>query len=385
MPDYLKSQIRSIYLYTFFSGMMFWYGIEQLFLGEIGDAVFVRGVTFAVFSVSMLLTNIPAGAISDIWGRVRSLKLALVMMAVSLVVLSLSQNTIHYAIGAALFALFWSFDEGAKEAFVYDSLADIGQTKKYQRILGRIYGALLMGAASANFLSGFIANATSLRTTYVISLAPCAVAFFFVLRLKEPEHHKQVGKKILHQLDDAARAILHHRVLAVIVAAQMLIYTAASISGEFAQPAVVEYTGSPVVLGLAWGVMGLMMAGGNLLAHRVKHIFAFIVALLVTIAAYVLLRDSWIALIPLFVFVAGLEVVGIRGEGALQNNTTNHLRATLSSIPGSASMLLTAGLSLWVGGTASDTVSLHIFWTGFTLIGVALLLWLSIRSHIPRE
>ena len=380
----LKKQLKYIYLYTFFSGMMFWYGIEQLFLETIGDGVFVRGVSLAVFSLTLFLFNIPAGAISDIWGRVRSLKIALLAMALGLLVLGLSQNVWHYAVGSFVFGLFWAFDEGAKEAFVYDSLYDSGEQKKYQRILGRIYAVLLVGAASANFLSGPLSELTSLRSTYFFSVVPCILALYFVSKLHEPDHHKQVGKKILRQLDDAAKAIAAHKVLFAVVVAQTLIYIGSSISAEFAQPAIVEHTDSAILLGIAWGIMGLVMAAGNLGAHRVQHIFRFIIILLVMMAAYVVFRDSWLSLIPLFIFVAGMEAVSIRGEGAIQANTTSHLRATISSIPSSASMLLVAFLSLWVG-ESEGTVAVRIFLISFPALLMTGLLWFQIRTHIPND
>ncbi len=384
MSDHLKKQINAIYLYTFFSGMMFWYGIEQLFLEEIGDGVFARGVTLAVFSLTMFITNIPAGALSDVWGRVRSLKLGIASMALSLIILAQAPNVFIYSIGAILFALFWSFDEGAKEAFVYDSLYDEGQTKRYQRILGRIYASLLIGAATANFSSGLIADALSLRANYWLSLIPCALAFYYIRKLDEPDHHKQVGKKILSQLDDAGRAISRNSVLLAVIVAQTMIYVASSASGEFAQPAVVEHTDSAVMLGLSWGVLGLLMAAGNLFGHHIRRIFVFILLLIASMVSFYVLRAEWYSIIFLFLFVAGMEAVGIRGEGAIQNNTQSHLRATLSSIPGSASMLVITGLSLWIGG-ASGSVAWRIFIVSMPLLCLVFLLWWPIRSHIPRD
>jgi MFS family permease len=384
MDKQLKKQINYVYLYTFFTGMMFWYGIEQLFMEEIGDGVFVRGVALAVFSITMVLANIPTGAFSDVKGRVKSLKIALLMMALGLLAMSLSQNAVHYSLGALFFGLMWSFDEGAKEAFVYDTLVDNKQEDLYQRVLGKIYAALLIGAAASNFLSGFIADATSLRTTYVISFIPCAAAFYFVTKLVEPDHHKQVGKKILRQLDDAGRALKANRVLLALVTAQMLIYVVASISVEFAQAAIVEYTSSAVILGGVWGLLGLIMAAGNLIAHRVKHIFAFIFILLGLLVMYILTREVWLSLIPLFIFVTGLEIISIKGEGALQKNTSSHLRATISSIPGSVSMLLVAGLALWIG-SLGGSVAVPIFAVSFPLMLVVTLVWLRYRDQIPRS
>ncbi len=65
----MKSQIPKIYLSNFLTGLVFWYGIEKLFMRSIGiDAVGV-GIATAVFIGFNLIFDIPAGILADKWSR----------------------------------------------------------------------------------------------------------------------------------------------------------------------------------------------------------------------------------------------------------------------------------------------------------------------------
>lgn len=381
MNKFLKRQVYSVYGYSFFTGLLFWYGIEQLFLNQIGDGVFIRGVTLAVFSVAMLLTNIPIGAFSDIYGRVLSLKIGLIILLLALVILGSATGTVVYAIGAFIFGIFWSFDDGAKESFIYDTLKDQNKTDLYQKILGRMYALMLVGAAVANFLSGIIAQLTSLRFTYWLSLLSALAAFWFVAKLSEPDHHKQTGVKIIHQFGKAITELKLSRILLILVVAQALIYTVGTIVDDFAQVSLAEVIFNPIYFGWLWAVFGLILAAGNLFAHKISRPFVFIFLLLALLFGYLLFGAYVIGLLLLLLFGGGQEVLGIKGQNAIQHNTKSHLRATMSSIPGSASMLMVAIISPFLGQVDGSIVA-PLFGVGFVLTLAVLLLWLKAKSHI---
>lgn len=355
----LKSQLRHVYLYNFFSGMMFFYGIEQLFLDQIGDGTFIRAIMLIVFSVTTTLSNIPAGAFSDIWGRVRSMRLGILLLMASLVVLGFSQNIWHYTFGSILFTLFWSFDSGAKEAFIYDTLADHHKTKDYEKILGKTYAYLLAGVAVANISSGFMANATSLRSTFFISLIPGIVAFYLLSKLHEPDHHKQTNRKILNQISELKKTLLQKRTLLLLIIAQIIIYTISSLVGEFSQVSIVEYTDSAIVLGLVWAGLAITLAFANTHSHRIKNIHIAGILSIITMLTYLFTSNSWISLLPLGIAVAMMEAITVKSETAIQNNTPKHLRSTVSSVPLTFSTLAILPAALWVG-SANNSIAYRL-------------------------
>ena len=360
---------------------MFWWGIEQLFLEEIGNGIFLRGISLAVFSAGMFLFNIPTGAISDIWGRVRSLKVGVASMVLGLVVLSVSNDVWLYSIGVLLYSIFWTFNEGALEAFVYDSIADNKQESSYQKIIGRVYAMNLFGAGVANLFSGFVAEAFNLRFTYILSIVPAILCMYFLTRLVEPSHHKQVDKKILSQLGDAFRFIKRSRVIIALVLSSALIYTASTLVGEFSQVAVVEHVDTAISLGLIWAAFGLLLAGANLYAHKLRHLYLLMIAVIAGMVTYLVTRDLIISILPLVFSATILEALTIKIDNVLQHETESKLRATVTSIPGSISMLLVAVLSVLLG-RVTGSIAIHLALVVVPLLVMALALLVPLHKRI---
>ena len=63
------SQINKIYLSNFLTGLVFWYGIEKLFMLSIGITAYSVGTITALFIVVTLLLDIPSGMLADRWSR----------------------------------------------------------------------------------------------------------------------------------------------------------------------------------------------------------------------------------------------------------------------------------------------------------------------------
>ena len=377
----LNSQLKYVYLFSFLAGLMFWYGIEQLFMEEIGDGVFIRGMTLAAFSIGMFVFNIPTGAISDVWGRVKSMRLGAIALILSLIVLSLSNGVWLYVLGAVLISLFWTFNDGALEAFVYDSLHDAKQQGKYQKIIGRVYAAELFGAGIANFLSGFIAEATSLRFTYVLSIIPAVACLACLMVLKEPVHHKQSGRKVIGQLGEALSTIRRSKVLIALVISSTSIYTAFTLVSEFTQVTVVEFVDTAVALGLIWAAFGLLLASADLFAHRLKHLYLLLSLVILGFIIFIATRSLIVSLIPLILSLSILEAITIKVDNVLQHETPSRLRATVTSVPGAMSMLAVAILSLILSGV-SGSVSLPLVAIGAALLTASLLILIPLHKRI---
>lgn len=347
----LDTQLKNLYIGFFFSGMIFFYGIEQLFIEQIGDGNFIRGVATAVFTVVLAAANIPSGALSDIWGRVVSIRLAFFIQAISLVILGLSDNVWTYAIGAGLFALYWSFQAGAREAFIYDLLVDNHKKEMFERVIGKLYALILIGAAFANLLSGILTNLTSLRAVYFISLIPSFLGIFFVSRLVEPKHHRQIGKKVFRQLDDGLMYLRHHKLMLELVVAQIMILAVAVLVNEFAQVAIVEHTSSPLILGVVWAGFALVMAFADKYAHLIKRSYIFASAAVFALITYYVFHNLFISVIALALSAAIFEALLVKGEGSIQEVAPKNIRATLSSIPDTTATLIVSPLAVWIGAS----------------------------------
>jgi len=359
--------------------MLFWYGVEQFFLNEISDGVFARAVSTIVFMLVYSILNIPTGALSDIWGRLRSLKLGIVLQAIGMIILGTSTNLWQYAIGGIVFTAFWALDEGAKEAFLYDSMVDAKQQKHFQKYLGRQNAFLLIGAAFANMLSGFIADAFGLRSVFFVSLIASVSAFICLLHLREPHHHKQVGKKFFSQLSGLVRLLRSSVILRSLVMVSILVFLAAVVSQEFAQLHILEFFETPVGLGLSWMIVALVMASASWYSHLIPSLRHTIFGSIGLIVLFWFGRKSIYGLIPYIALIGIIEAALLQIEAALQDNTPSKFRASVSSISATTTGFIIVPLALWLGSNNEVAIAGPVIYVTLPLL--LLSMYLINKSH----
>lgn len=313
--------------------MMFFYGIEQLFLNTVMGSDSVRGYTTIAFIVSLLIFDIPTGIFADKIGRKKSMLLACICAGISLVILGISQNLATYIIGILFFGLYVALTNGASQALLYDWLAEQNQTKRYAKYQGNIYAYFLIGATFANIASGFIANALGLRSTYFLSIIPaCVLAFFILYKTHEPPLKKKHAQAWFTHLKEVVQEIKVHR--------GILVYSVRFIVGlliintiwEFGQIYILSFGVTTVLLGILWAVAYLSAATGRLLAHYVQNYpRTFILSFCVVLGIFSLVTSSFG--IALFCVAFGLvEALGNIAETEIQHSTSSNIRATTFSV-----------------------------------------------------
>jgi len=66
----MRATILKLYLANFFIGLIFWYGIEKLFMQTIGIDATQIGIVIAAVLGFNLLFDIPSGIIADRWSSI---------------------------------------------------------------------------------------------------------------------------------------------------------------------------------------------------------------------------------------------------------------------------------------------------------------------------
>src|SRR5664279_5529627 len=89
-----------------FLGMMFWFGIEQLFLNKYLGTSSARGYVTGTFMLSMILFDVPSGIIADKFGRKRVIIAACGVQIAAVITLGFSSSLGQYLVGTALYGIF---------------------------------------------------------------------------------------------------------------------------------------------------------------------------------------------------------------------------------------------------------------------------------------
>ncbi len=313
-------------------GMMFFFGIEQLFLNKILKDSAARGYLTIAYVSALIIFDIPTGIIADRISRKLCLVLAAFTQILSIIILGSSNTLAMYLIGSFVFGLCVCLANGAAQALLYDWLALENKTSDYAKEQGRNYAAFLIGAGIANIASGYLANAVGLRGNYYLSVLPCVLALILLIKLVDPPFSKVQNSLWYKHANEVFKEMIKNRKI-VIFSIQM---TASSVAfytiGEFGQIYMLAFGISSVALGIFWAIDALFAASGRALAYKIQNYPRLLVLVFcIVIFMFSLIEKRWG--IGVFWLFYGLnEALSNVAETEIQNETTSEIRATTLSV-----------------------------------------------------
>lgn len=328
-----STQILKLYASNFLAGLVFWYGIEKLFMTSIGiDAVGV-GIATAVILAFNLIFDIPSGILADRWSRKGVLFLSAISLAICSLILGLSDGLGLYIVGYLFYGTYVVTTSGTYQAIIYDSLHEEGRDKQYSKIVGRAYGLFLAGSGVANIASGFIANHTSYRTTFLITIVSCVVNAILILTLREPKFHKAEKKeRVLKNLGDVTKALFETRLLRSLAIIMSVLAIVELFKGEFGQLYMLRYVSQPQIIGLLWAAYAFTWALGSVIAHHFRSRLNILVAMTTMPLVIMAFIDSWFSLVLFMVQAVSSAALLNQIETRVQENTPSNVRASILSV-----------------------------------------------------
>jgi MFS family permease len=280
--------IQSIYLYLVLGNTLaasFIWGINTIFLLDAGLSNFEAFLANALFSLGMVLFEVPTGIVADTYGRRMSYLLGTITLSIS-TALYLYMWYIHgpfwgWAVSSIFLGLGFTFFSGALEAWLVDALKATDFKGNLDSVFakGQVVGgvAMLVGSVSG----GVIAQYTSLGVPYILRAAVLivnfATAYFLMKDLgfipKKPKHPLKEMKKIL---DKSVEYGLQNRpVRWVMIAAPFT--TGVSFYVFYAlQPYLLKLYGDEkayTVAGLIAALTASAQIVGGMLAPRIRNMF----------------------------------------------------------------------------------------------------------------
>lgn len=382
-------RVHRIYISRFLQGLVFWYGIEKLFLQDIGVSPQVIGLLVALYMGVMLLLEVPAGILADKWSRKRQLAAAMFILGAGSFIMGISDNAWMYGLGYIFYAIYAVGVTGTEQALLYDILHEEGRSKIYAKIAGRSYALMLIGAGVANIASGFIADWLSLPSAFLLSVIPSILSGMVILSIAEPTFHKKSQQKqFLRQVAGTLRNIWGFALLRTLTVIWCGLHVGEVFKEEFSQLYVLEFTNSAILLGLFWAGYAFTWALGSALAHRYRQ--RMLPVVLTAIALFVifgLVGNEW----ALIAFMAQSVVVAVALmliETEVQEVTPSAVRASvLSAFSMLGSMArIPAALGLgWITSQYSIFTATQVLAAGGVLLIIYAVIMrkrLSMRVHV---
>jgi MFS family permease len=365
------------------------YPLYALLFTATGLSVAQISALFAIWSSVAVLTEVPSGALADRFSRRGCLVAAGVLQAVGYVAWVLLPGFPGFALGFVLWGLAGSLASGAQEALLYDGLAAAGAQGQYVRVNGWVTAMELVGRFPAAAAATILFAAGGYPLVGWVSVGTCLAAAGMATRLPEPPreddaHDKADGNAADDELGYLAtlrtgvtEAVRAPGVRGVLVAAAVLgafdaveEYFPLLLAGWGIPTAAIPLADLPIVMA---GVAGAALAGAGSRMPPWRTGAVLGVAMLLLGGAGLAGHPAGIAAVA--VFYGGYRLVLVVVDARLQERIASRSRATVTSVAGLGTELVTFGVyAAWAGGGAPLLAALGV------LIAVALPVLLRSRT-----
>ncbi len=383
----LTRNITLLYAIHFSLGLMFFYGIERLFLFSLGVSPSGASLNIVLGAATVLLLDIPLGALADKWGRKPTLIAACLSLLAAVITFSMANSLPVFMIGTFFFGLYVVGTSGTMQALVYDSLKELNREKEYNKISGRMYALSGLGVGIALYSSGILAHTLDFRFNFQLSLVSVLIALVLALLLHEPDYHDAEHDQLsaLHHLRTTLSVIRKSNILlhAGILLLCLGIFT--WMSNEYSQFIFYDFDLPLWVIGIISG--SALMAGviGRLLAHRLQHRLYFFALVNLAIFSLVGFASEAIVIASLIIFYGTNSLMLNNTEATAQAELPSKLRATAMSVFSS----LGSGVAVVIGLIITISLkytTIFVVFRWIALLGAILVLyWLIATRREKRD
>jgi MFS family permease len=151
----VQKNIVLAYILTFCKNSWFWLGIWVFYYLQFTNYAGI-GIIETVLIVTMTLTEIPTGAVADLFGKRKTLFLSFLLQAVGALWMALTPNFSGLALSVFIMGVGGTLYSGTLEALVYDTLKQNKLESTYDRTISIISSIQLIAPAVCGVIGGFL-------------------------------------------------------------------------------------------------------------------------------------------------------------------------------------------------------------------------------------
>jgi MFS family permease len=221
-----KRNIRTYYFYTIFSNLLILGPILIIYLKA-------KGLTFtqimlinSISAVSVVLFEVPTGAVADRIGRKYSVIIGAGLWGISLMVYVFARGFYLFALAEIIFALGSTFKSGSDIALIYDSLKKLNREDEFQRIEGRAKSYSFYAQAVGSIAAGFLYK-LNMELPMIISSVFMVLTVIVSLLFIEPpieDKHDTKAETYIKQITESGKYILSNEKVKAIILYSMVFY-----------------------------------------------------------------------------------------------------------------------------------------------------------------
>lgn len=310
-----------------------------------------------IFSIAIVVFEIPSGYFADRYGRKWSLVLGSVTGTLGFLLYYSIPSYFGFVVAELALALSVSFISGAQNALLFETLRADKRRQEYTKYQGRLMVAGRISEAVAAVLAGIVAAFSSIEMVLLIQWLVIGLAIPLSLILRDIRNaHAGKTPTLLKIINGSVRENKRLRYLNLYAGC---IGAAGLTMVWFIQPHWKELGVNILYFGYLWAVLNLVTAFGSELAHRIERFFRFrtlfgwmaiLPFLLYGLMSAFSTSLFALAIVPFFWLLRG--VFGPIIQNYVQRECNDESRATMLSINALVTRLIFSVCSPFLGWIA---------------------------------
>jgi len=292
----------------------------------------------AIYSISVIVLEIPSGYFADLMGRKFTLIIGSILGCAGFIIYSISGDFNGFLIAEIILGIGQSFISGSDSALMYDTLKATGKQDQFMKQEGRLISTGNFAEAAAGLLGGLLAS-ISLRTPFICQIFIAATAIPASFMLIEPiTNIKKQKASLKHIVDIVQDSLIINKELRWNIVFSSIIGCSSLTLAWFIQPYFKQFDLQVTLIGALWTALNTTVGIVALFAYKIENLLGktktsiiILIGISINIFLIGIIESSW-AIIFLFIFY------GIRGIATpilkeyINRITNSEVRATVLSL-----------------------------------------------------
>ena len=259
----VDTRVRRYYAFEVLVSFQLWGPFWSLWLFDrLRGDYFLGTLVDVVFWITSLLVAIPAGALTDRYGRKRAVLIGVAIWAVGIVLFGFADTFEAFALANAVWAFGAGFLWGAGSAYLYDTLVEVHAEARYPTLSGRAATFSFLGTSVACVLGGAIASTSGrLNLPLLLYAIPGFGALLLAFTFHEPAVRRETEPNLFDQIRRGMRTAARQRQIVLIIIFQVLVGFVTYMMGLF-RPKFMDQIvqGNLLLLGGIYGMFFIVAA-----------------------------------------------------------------------------------------------------------------------------
>ena len=379
-----RKNIRLLSFFNFLIGFNLFWPLAIIYFSRVSGSFTLGASILGIIMLASTIFELPTGILSDLVGRKYTIILGSWARVIAFLIYAIGFSYWWLVIGAILEGLSRAFYSGNNDAFLYDTLADSNIEKDFHEYMGKVSSTEQLAMGSSAILGGIIAN-YSFSFLMWISLIPQIVLLFISYKFIEPKFINRQNTNIYAHIKEAFTLFIQKKKLRLLSLASILNFSVSELKWGFTSAFIatlwpVWAIGIPQTISSFGASLSFFYSGK--LIRRFKEInillFESIYGKIISLFSlgFPSVLSPLLMSSPSFLFGVG----SVAEKTLMQQEFTNHQRATMASLNSFGGSIGYAAMSILLGRMA-DTMGPAKALFILTLIGlpVIYLYWIIFR------